>query len=160
MAIKIDLEKAFDKIEWGFIRQMLFLINIHEHLISLILSCISSSKLAILLNGKPTEYFKPSRGIRQGGPLSPYLFILRIKFLSMLIHHQISLGLWKLIQFSNHGPLISLTLFADDVFLFVKASLKNAHSINMVLQSFASSCGLIVNKIKSIFFFPNLVLIK
>lgn len=65
MTIKIDLEKAYDKIEWKFIKQIFFSINTPNHLISLILSCMSSSKLVILFNGKPTEFFEPSR-------VSPY----------------------------------------------------------------------------------------
>lgn len=73
----------------------------------------------------------------------------------MLIQHQISLCLWKPIQISNQGPLISHTLFADDIFLFAEASLSNAQSINMVLNTFANTSGLSVNKNKSKFFFSK-----
>lgn len=80
---------------------MLNSINLPQSLISIILSCISSSSLAILINGKQTEYFEPSRGIKQGDPLSPYLFILGMKFISMLIHRQISIETWKTFHLSH-----------------------------------------------------------
>ena len=64
MAIKIDLEKAYDKLEWSFIREMLIRINLPQGLIKLIISCVTLVSTSILLNGGNLEYFNPSRGIR------------------------------------------------------------------------------------------------
>ena len=72
MAIKIDLEKAYDYLEWSFIRNTLALFKFPIQLISLIMSCVSTSSISILYNGGALEPFLPSRGIRQGDPLSPY----------------------------------------------------------------------------------------
>lgn len=129
MAIKLDLKKDFDKLEWPFIRDMLHSINLPPKLIKIILSCISSSQLAILINGQPTNFFEPTRGVRQGDPLSSYLFILGMKFLSLLIYHNISSGNWTPISLSSNGPSISHTLFADDVFLFAESTESNVLSI-------------------------------
>ena len=74
MAIKIDLEKAYVHLEWSFIRDTLSLFKFPEDLITLIISCVSSSSIAILFNEGALESFRPSRGIRQGDPLSLYLF--------------------------------------------------------------------------------------
>ena len=85
MAIKIDLEKVYDKLEWGFIRDMLTRFNFPPNLSNLIMSYISSVSTSLLFNGGKLESFYPSKGIRQGDPLSPYLFILCIEFLGALI---------------------------------------------------------------------------
>lgn len=82
MAIKIDLEKAYDKIELSFIREMLISLNFPCSLVKLIMSCLSSVSSSLLFNGGCLEPFQPSRGIRQGDPLSPYLFIICMEYLS------------------------------------------------------------------------------
>ena len=81
MAIKIDLEKAYNKLEWSFIRERLFHINLPSDLIELIMSCFSSMTTTILFNGGTMDPIIPSRGIRQGYPLLPYLFILCMDWL-------------------------------------------------------------------------------
>ena len=94
MAIKIDLEKAYDKLEWHFIRDVLTLYNLPQGLIKLIMSCISGSSISVLFNGGKLDSFFPSRGIRQGDLLSPYLFILCMEILGFLIEDQCSSKLW------------------------------------------------------------------
>lgn len=63
-SIKIDLEKAYDKLEWGFIRHVLLFFQFLPSTVKLIMNCISSFKIAILVNGSTTDYFQPSRDIR------------------------------------------------------------------------------------------------
>lgn len=76
MAINIDMEKAYDRLEWSFIRDTILLYEFPEPLISLIMSYVSSSFISILFNGGALEPFLSSRGIRQGDPLTPYFFYL------------------------------------------------------------------------------------
>ena len=84
MALKIDLEKAFDRLEWSFIREILIHFNFPSDLIAIIMDCISSSTVSILFNGGKLDSFSPSRGIRQGDPISPYIFILYLEYLGCL----------------------------------------------------------------------------
>lgn len=128
MAIKFNLEKAFDKINWSFLRYMLSSIKNPTKLTKIIMSCISTLELAILFIGNPTKIFKPNRGVKQCHPLSPYLFILGMEHLSRPINQQINQSNWTAIAIKKNGPFISHTLFADDVFLFVEATIDNACS--------------------------------
>lgn len=85
MAIKVDLAKAFDCLEWNFIHKVLKAFHFPNGLLGLIMSCISSSNISILFNGGKLDKFKPTRGIHQGDPLSLYIFLLCMEFLGFLI---------------------------------------------------------------------------
>ena len=100
MTIKINLEKAYDRMEWSFIRDTFTLFKFASQLISLIMSCVSSSSISILFNGGALEPFLPSRGIRQADPLSPYLFILCMEVLGALIAEKYNSELWNLVKAS------------------------------------------------------------
>jgi hypothetical protein len=76
--LKIDLAKAFDRFEWDFIVPALARKRPHGHFINLIYSCVSSPNFSIVINGQSFAKFQGSRGISQGCPLSPYLFVLAI----------------------------------------------------------------------------------
>ena len=153
MAIKIDLEKAYDCVEWSFIRDTLALVKFPKHLISLIMSCVSSSSISMLFNGGALEPFHPSRGIRQGDPLSPYLFIMCMEILRALILEKCEAKLWKPMMASRGGIAFSCLFFADDLVLFAKADHKNFVAIKDVLDTFCALSGQKVSVEKSRVFF-------
>jgi hypothetical protein len=109
--LKVDLEKAYDRLEWSFIREVLLFFNFPSRLVDLILECVSSSSISILFNGGQLEVFKPSRGIRQGDPLSPYLFILCMEYLSLKISDACIDKSRKPIKASRSGPTFSHLFF-------------------------------------------------
>ena len=92
MAIKVDLEKAYDKIEWSFIRKVLINDNLPHKLADLIMSCVSSVSTSILFNGGNVDPIFPSQGIRQGNLLSPYLVILCMEVLGHIIEENVVKG--------------------------------------------------------------------
>ena len=156
VAIKIDLEKAYDRLEWSFIRDTLGHFKFPSHLISLIMSYVSTSSISVLYNGGALEPFLPSKGIRQRDPLSPYLFILCKEVLGVLITEKCDAKLWDLISASKGGLAFSHLFFANDLILFVKADRKNCVAIRDALDSFCSLPGQKVSNVKfRAFFSPN-----
>ncbi|XP_075508178.1 uncharacterized protein LOC142545090 [Primulina tabacum] len=149
MAIKIDLEKAYDRLSWDFIRETLTEVGLNRVWVRNIMNCIESPRLSILWNGDQMEWINPSRGIRQGDSISPYIFVLCIERLSHIICQAVSNGSWKPIRLSRNGPPISHLLFADDMVLYAEASIELLNIILECLNSFCSCSGQKVNFHKS-----------
>lgn len=92
MMVKLDLEKAYDRLEWSFIKDTLMKLSIPPNLIGVIMLCVPSTSFRVLWNGKVTEEFKATQGLKQGDPLSPYLFVLCLERLGHLIEEKVGLG--------------------------------------------------------------------
>ncbi|GKV26879.1 hypothetical protein SLEP1_g36097 [Rubroshorea leprosula] len=149
MVVKLDLEKAYDRLEWSFIREALTFFKFPPKFISLVMSCVSSSSISILVNGNKTDAFLPSRGIRQGDPISPYLFILCMEYLSIKLSNDMAEGKWKGSKAGKRGPTLSHMFFADDLVFVGKATLTNAQYLKDTLDFFCSRSGQMVNNAKS-----------
>ena len=156
IVIKLDLEKAYDRLEWSFVRSMLFSFGFHEDTVELVISCISSTSASLLFNGNQLESFNPFRGLRQGDPISPYIFVLYMEFLSSLINKKCEEGKWVKVKASRGGPGFSHSFFANDFLLYAKADWGNYEAIVDVLEEFCELTGQKISKVKSkVFFSPN-----
>lgn len=105
------------------------------------MSCVSTSSISILCNGGALESFLPSRGIRQGDLISPYLFILYMEVLGALIMEKCNSKFWNPIKVSQGGLAFSHHFFANDLVLFAKADQKNYLAVKDVLDAFCSLSG-------------------
>ena len=111
----------------------------------LVLSCISSVHYSVLINGNISGSFKPSRGIRQGDPLSLFLFILCSEIFSRLMFKEESTGNLQGIKISKGVQAISHFLYADDIIIVYRENVKNASTVRLVLEKFYSWSGLQVS---------------
>lgn len=91
--------------------------NLPYLLVNVIMQCVSTASMQVLWNGEPTQSLTPSRGIRQGGPLSPYLFVMCMERLYQTIEEAIASNKWKPIRASRNGSFLSNLFFADDIVL-------------------------------------------
>ena len=156
MALEVDLEKTYDKLEWSFVYKVLQAFHFPSNLIKVIMSCVTSTRISILFNGGALEPFKSSRGLRQGDQISPYLFILCMEFLGHLIEEKCVNGDWVPLKASWENIGISHLFFADDLILFAKVEEKACEAISEVLNRFCEESGQKVSIEKSIIYFsPN-----
>jgi len=145
VAFKLDLEKAFDNVNWDFLNYCLHDFGFLDITIKLIMHCVLSSTFSILWNDNKMPPFKPSHGLRQGDPLSPYHFILCMEKLSIAINNAVLHGNWDPIHITNGGPKISHILFADDVLLFTKARNSQFRFITDLFDRFSRASRLKIN---------------
>lgn len=85
LGIKLDVSKAYDRVEWAFLEGALGKLGFHERFIWRVMDLDRSVSTGVLINGQPSDFFQPSRGLRQGDPISPYLFLVISEGLSGLI---------------------------------------------------------------------------
>ena len=153
--LKVDLAKAFDRLESSFISEALHRLGLNTNFINLIHACISTPTLAVLDNDEPSDYFNPQRGLRQGCPLSPYLFVIAINELSIRLQEALHNNNLSGISLGMGAPPIHSLLFADDLILCGKATLEEAQAIKTILYEFCQQSGQTPNLQKSSIYFSR-----
>jgi hypothetical protein len=155
MAVKLDMSKVYDMVEWGFLEAVMRHMGFCERWISLILMCIKTVTYSIVVNGNPCGLITPSRGIRQGDPISPYLFLLCAEALSSMIQKASDDGLLTRVPTSRKGPRISHLFFADDSLLFCRANLMQWNQLSNILHEYEMASGQKMNASKTTIFFSK-----
>lgn len=169
LLFKIDFEKAYDRVNWDFLKLTLIKFGFLKKITELIMNCVSATSLSLEWNNENLPSFTPRRGLRQGYPLSPYLFLLFIEKLAILINELVHENKWQSLSIKNNGPRVSHFFFVDDCLLFSKACASQVELVKEVLERFCVASGLKVSVDKSRFYasknvsntkrchFPNII---
>lgn len=159
MVVRLDLESAFDRVRHRFMLDVLHKFGFGPKLITWIKACISEPWIASLVNGRATDFFKASRGLRQGCPLSPLLFVLQASVLSFLLNKKhadqeiMGLNIARGVKSTNHA------LFVDDSLLLGTTSLPLAKRFKEVVDVYCEDSGSSLNKGKCHIFYWNATII-
>jgi len=147
--LKLDFTKAFDTIEHNTIIEMMKHMGFDDKWRSWTQKILGSSSFAILLNGVPGKQFQCKRGVRQGDPLSPLLFVMAADLLQCIVNKAHLEGLFELPIPAYEGARYPIVQYADDTILVMKASQRELFILKGLLESFSQSTGLRVNYGKS-----------
>eukprot|EP00253_Pinus_taeda_P021359 PITA_21359 len=142
MLMQLDLSKAFDKVNWNYLEAVLTAFGFDQKWNKWILALIKSSSFSILVNGSPSETFTPSRGIRQGDPLSPFLFVILMEGLSRLIHKAKADGIIRGLRPLHSSPATTHQQFVDDTLLHGTPTVKEALAFKSILTLFSKASAL------------------
>ncbi|GJX28851.1 hypothetical protein Tco_0236930 [Tanacetum coccineum] len=156
-AFKVDIQKAYDTVDWDFLKKVLSGFGFHTRMIGWIMECVTTTSFSISINGSLYGFFKGKRGLRQGDPLSPYLFTLIMEILTLMLQR----GVRNAPSFTYHRYCSKLELinlcFADDLFLFAHGDVDSASVIKNALFDFKEASGLVPSIPKSTAYFCNVI---
>lgn len=150
MFFKVDVAKAYDSVSWRFLEDMLKGFNFCGKWRKWIKACVESASAAVLVNGSPWGEFKLKRGLHQGDPISPFLYLLVAEGLSLLTQRAVEEGLLKPVVIGKKKVFISHLQYADDTVFLCNGKLENLKVIKRILRLFELFYGLKVNFNKSL----------
>ena len=127
---------TYDRIEWVFFENLMRKMGFCERWIGLIMTCVKSVTYSILVNGEPKEMITPTRGIWQGDPLFPFIFLLCTEVLHALIKNAANLGQITSFSLCRRGPKLTHLLFANDSLLFCKATTEECAKVPNILETY------------------------
>lgn len=144
MAINLDFNKAYDRVEWDFLEAVMKKMGFHANWIQWVMQVVSTVRFNIFANGEKRATVNPSRGLRQGDPLSPYLFLLVIDVLAKLLSKELANHKISGIKLKPSCPTISHLFFADDAILFLKANKEECAHILNTLEIYNAASGQLI----------------
>jgi len=149
LALKIDISKAFDTLNWNFLLKVLKSFGFNNIFCNWITYILHSTKMSVSINGSQKGYFSCNRGIRQGDPLSPILFCIAEEVLSRSIKLLVEQGKLDLIGAARGSSIPSHCFYAEDLMVFFKAKFSNLEALKQVFTRYADSSGQVISLTKS-----------
>ncbi|KAH1032636.1 hypothetical protein J1N35_044810 [Gossypium stocksii] len=151
----LDMNKAYDRVEWGFLEGMMKHMGFASEWISLIKHCFSSVSYIVNFNGSSSEKFFPQRGLRQGDPLSPYLFLICTEGFSALLNSAAQTGKLRGVKVCRESPVVNHLFFADDSIIFGDANEIGGRVLIDILKRYENVSEQKINLDKSQIFFSS-----
>jgi hypothetical protein len=131
---KVDFEKAYDSVSWGFLYYMLGRMGFSDRWIRWVKCCVESGSVSVLVNGSPTNEFSMERGLRQGDPIAPFLFLIIAEGLGGLMREACSKKVFSGYKVGKSDEVVSHIQFADDTLLIGEMSLQNVLTMKSILR--------------------------
>lgn len=149
LALKLDMSKAYDCVEWEFLEKMMLAMGFPILWVKMVMDCVKTVSYSFLVNGESTQILYPTRGLRQGDPLSPYLFLLCAKGFTTLLSKAECQGQLHGIAICRGALTVSHLFFADDSFVFAKATDNNCGVLKHIFEVYERASGQQINFQKS-----------
>ncbi|KAL2897478.1 LINE-1 retrotransposable element ORF2 protein [Bienertia sinuspersici] len=153
--LKVDIRKAYDSVDWEFLQEMLAALNFPQQFIGWVMACVTTASYSLCVNGSLQGFFQGKRGLRQGDPMSPLLFVICMEYLTRLMKY---VSMQKDYQFHHRCKKLALNhlVFADDLIIFCKGDYDSVMWNMRSLATFAATSGLNANAGKSAIYTCNM----
>lgn len=145
IVFKVDFAKAYNTVDWEFLDEMMAGLNFSTKWRKWIRGCISSASTSVLINGSPSNIFNLERGIRQGDPLSPFIFLIVAEGLSLLVKKVVEISILEPVEVGRDKVIVSHLQYSDDTIFSCTTKMKNIEAIKHILRNFEMASGLKVN---------------
>ena len=155
MAVKLDISKVYDRVEWEFLERIMLRLGFPEQWVHLAMLTVRSVVYLVLIDSEPQGYITPSRGIKQGDPLSSYLFLFCAEGLSSLLKKATDAQYMKGLLSCHGGVRISHLMFADDCLLFCEAKIEECRQLLNLLAQYEQASGQAIDKQKIMLLFSR-----
>lgn len=153
VTLKLDISKAYDLMSWNYLRHRMLTMGFSKKWITWVMLCVTTVSYSIVFQGSTIGLIISTRGLRQGDPLSPYLYLLCVEGLSMSLKSAAINVRMNRCCICTMAPSITHLLFADDIFLFFKSTTDEASTVKEILNEYEAWSGQAVNYQKSAIFF-------
>ncbi|XP_058211464.1 uncharacterized protein LOC131323632 [Rhododendron vialii] len=149
LILKIDFERAYDCVNWEFLLDLLSKLGFRVNWCRWIKECCSSVSMSVLINGSASKEFTTQKGLRQGDPLSPFLFNIVVEALNIMLERARARNIIKRVKVGANGVVVSHLQFANDTILFCNNDREELANIKRILRCFQLMSGLKINFSKS-----------